>query len=113
MPDLRVSGSATLATVGGVVTGTVTLGPGRNNDRGPANWHVTGVIAQSSRPGVAPIPRLVVVDEVGTTLGISYDGSFDSGGCDIRMGRGQFLAATWTAGANGDVVTLTLSGTKQ
>jgi hypothetical protein len=113
MADLSVSGSAVLATVSGVVTGSVTLGPGRNNDRGPATWKVTGVIVASSRPGVAPIPRLIITDETGVTKGISYDGSYDSGPCDINLTRGQFLTATWTAGANGDVVTMTLSGTKQ
>jgi hypothetical protein len=113
MPDLRVSGSTTLATIAGVVTGTVTLGPGRNGDRGPATWTVTGVIIRSSRPGVAPIPRLVITDENGTDAGISYDGSFDSGGCNIPMIRGQFLTATWTGGSAGDVVSMTLSGTKQ
>jgi hypothetical protein len=113
-PDLSTSGSAVLATIGGVVgTGTVTLGPGRNNDRGPASWKVTGVIVSSSRPGTAPIPRLVITDEVGVIRGISYDGSFDSGACEINMIRGQFLTATWTAGQNGDVVTMTISGTKR
>jgi hypothetical protein len=114
MADLSVSGSVTLATVAGVVgVGTVTLGPGRNNDRGPAYWAVTGVIVSSSRPGTAPIPRLVITDETGVIKGISYDGSFDSGACEINLTRGQFLTATWTAGANGDVCTMTLSGTKR
>jgi hypothetical protein len=113
MPDLSVSGSATLATVAGTVTGSVTLGPGLNNDRGPASWHVTGVIVNSSRAGIAPIPQLIITDETGVIKGISYDGSFDSGACDIRMIRGQFLKATWTAGTVGDVVRMTLSGTKQ
>lgn len=112
-PDLSVSGSTVLASVGGVVTGNVTLGPGRNNDRGPATWHVTGVIVQSSRPGVGPIPRVLVVDEVGASQGVSYDGSFDSGRADHNMIRGQFLSATWTGGLVGDVVTMTLSGTKK
>ncbi len=112
-PDLRVSGSTVLATVAGTVTGTVKLGPGLNNDRGPASWHVTGVIVTSSRAGVAPIPRLTIVDEVGIVKGVSYDGSFDSGGCDIRMIRNQFLLATWVGGQVGDVVSMTLSGKKR
>jgi hypothetical protein len=113
MADLSAAGSVVLATVAGTVTGTVTLGPGRNGDRGPANWTVTGVIVSSTRPGVAPIPRVTIINEIGVIKGVTYDGSFDSGACVIRMTRNQFLMATWVGGANGDVVTMTLSGTKQ
>lgn len=113
---LNISGNATLATVGGVVTGSVTLGPGLNGDRGPATWNVTGVITKTTRPGTAPIPRVEVfldTTDSGNSQGVSYDGSFDQGPCDIAMIRGQKLIAVWTGGTVGDVATLILSGTKQ
>lgn len=114
---LNISGSVTLALSGGVVTGRVVLGPGQNGDRGPASWTVTGVITKTTRPGVAPIPRVeVFLDDVntpGNSQGVSYDGSFDQGPCDIPMSRGQLLTAVWTGGSAGDVATFILSGTKQ
>jgi hypothetical protein len=113
---LTASGTATLATVSGVVTGSVTLGPGLNNDRGPATWNVTGVITKSNRPGTAPIPRVEVFQDTtdsGNSQGISYDGSFDQGPCDINLIRGQKLIAVWTGGSVGDIVTFIVSGTKQ
>jgi hypothetical protein len=113
---LNVSGSTALALVSGVVTGTVTLGPGLNNDRGPAFWNVTGVITKTSRPGVAPIPRVEVfldTADSGNSQGVSYDGSFSQGPTDIGMIRGQKLIAVWTGGTVGDTATFILSGTKQ
>lgn len=114
--SLNISGTVTLALSGGVVTGSVTLGPGLNGDRGPATWNVTGVITKTTRPGVAPIPRVEVfldVADSGNSQGVSYDGSFDQGPCEIGMVRGQKLIAVWTGGTVGDVATLVLSGTKQ
>jgi hypothetical protein len=114
---LNASGSVTLATVAGVVTGRVTLGPGLNGDRGPATWHVTGVIAKTTRPGVAPIPRVEVFQDdanvAGNSQGVTYDGSFNQGPCDIKLIRGQSLIAVWTGGSPGDIATFILSGTKQ
>lgn len=111
-PALNISRTAILASVGGVVTASITLGPGINNDRGPATWHVTGALTKSSRPGLAPIPRVEVIDESGVPQGVSYDGSFGQGSCDITLTRSQFLTATWVGGNVGDVVTFALTGTK-
>jgi hypothetical protein len=117
MPDLNAGGQATLASIGGIVTATVTVGPGRNGDRGPATWNVTGVIVKSSRPGRAPIPRVEVFQDDGlnplASQGVTYDGSFSQGGCNINLVRGQALIATWTGGQVGDTVYLVVSGTKQ
>lgn len=116
MAELKKSGTVTLASVAGTVTGTVTLGPGANGDRGPATWHITGVVVKTSRPGVAPIPRVEVykVSALGRDLeGIDYDGSFNQGAADINLTRGQTLIAVWTGGTVGDVATLVVSGTKQ
>jgi hypothetical protein len=118
MADLNKSGSAVFATVAGVVTASVTLGPGQNNDRGPASWVITGVITKTNRPGVAPIPRVEVflddVQDPGASQGITYDGSFSQGPCNIPLTRGQRLIAVWTgaAGNVGDIATFIVSGTK-
>lgn len=112
MSVLSVTGTATLALVSGVVTGQVTLGPGVGGERGTTGWKVTGVIVRTSRPGVAPIPRVTVVDQLGVDQGVSYDGSFDQGPCDINLVVGQFLVVTWTGGLAGDTGTVTLSGTR-
>jgi hypothetical protein len=117
VPDLKASGNVVLALSGGVVTGRVILGPGVNNDRGPATWTVTGVITKTNRPGSAPIPRVeVFLDDVGTpgnSEGVAYDGSFSQGPCIINMVRGQTLTAIWTGGTVGDIATFVVSGTKQ
>lgn len=117
MSSLNVSGRVTLALSAGVVTGRVTLGPGLNGDRGPATWHVTGAIVKTTRPGIAPIPRVEVFlddpNDPGSSQGVTYDGSYNQGGCDILMGRGQQLIAIWTGGTVGDIATFILSGTKQ
>lgn len=114
--SLNKSGTVTLATIGGVVTGSITLGPGLNNDRGPATWNVTGVITKTNRPGASPIPRVEVflddVNDPGASQGITYDGSFSQGPCDISMVRGQSLIAVWTGGTAGDIATFIVSGTK-
>lgn len=100
----------TLNAAGG---GTIELGP--DAGRGPANWRVDGVILQTSRPGVAPIPRAVVyLDDpvAANTQGLSYDGSFAQGSCDITLTRGQKLVCVWAGGQSGDVASLTLTGEK-
>ena len=107
---LQASGSVTLNASGG---GTLSLGP--DGSRGPANWRVNGVILQTSRPGVAPIPRAqVYLDDAvaAQSQGLSYDGSFAQGACDIVMVRGQKLICTWTGGQSGDVASMTLTGEK-
>lgn len=103
--------STTLNAAG---AGTVTLGPDQAG-RGPANWHVTGVILLSSRPGVAPIPRAVVYEtsvDASHLQGLSYDGSFAQGVADLTLTRGQTLVCNWTGGQAGDVVSLTATGEK-
>jgi hypothetical protein len=107
---LQASGQTTLNASG---AGTVTLGP--DASRGPAHWHVTGVIVQTSRPGVSPIPRAqVYLDraEPGRSQGLTYDGSYDQGACDIDIQRGTLLVAAWTGGQSGDIAYLTVTGEK-
>lgn len=107
---LQASDHVTLNASG---AGTVSVGP--DQSRGPANWRVTGVILQTTRPGVAPIPRAQVYldDQVpAQSQGLSYDGSFAQGSCDIPLGRGQKLICAWSGGQSGDVATMTLTGEK-
>lgn len=94
--------------------GTVTIGPDQTG-RGPATWHVTGVLLLSSRPGVAPIPKAVVYESTvdpNHLQGLSYDGSFAQGSCNLQLIRGQALVCNWTGGQAGDVVSLTVTGEK-
>jgi hypothetical protein len=107
---LTIGGSVTLNASG---TGTVSLGP--DSARGPATWRVDGVILQTNRPGQAPIPRAVVyLDEEATerAQGLSYDGSFAQGRCNLTVTRGQKLVCTWTGGQAGDQAVMTLTGEK-
>lgn len=109
-PQLKASGAVTLNASG---AGTVRLGP--SDQRGSANWHVTGVIVQTNRPGQSPVPKVQIyldADEAGSSEGLSYDGSFRQGNADITMIRGQFLIAQWTGGQSGDRATMTISGEK-
>ena len=106
---LNVARHTTLATVAGVVTGTVELGP----DDGAPFWNVTKMMVFTSRPGVAPIPRCTVyLDEQSSRgrQGSTYDGSDDESDCDIDVSRGQHLVAVWTGGQVGDTATLSLTG---
>lgn len=107
---LQAAATVTLNASG---AGTVSIGP--DAARGPANWRVNGVILQTSRPGTAPIPRAQVYldDQVpGQSQGLSYDGSFAQGACDITMTRGQKLICAWSGGQSGDVASMTLTGEK-
>lgn len=108
---LKASARVTLDSNG---NGIIRLGPD-NAERGPANWNVIGVIACTDRPGIAPVPRLQTYldreDESGLE-GVTYDGSFAQGLCDIQMTRGQNIIAHWYGGKAGDTATLTLSGWK-
>jgi len=108
--NLNEAVSVTLNAAG---TGTVTLGP---NNAGPATWHIDGVIIQTTRPGVAPIPRVQVwLDQQipASSQGLSYDGSFAQGSVNLTITRGQNLIAQWTGGQAGDVASLTVTGTKE
>lgn len=94
--------------------GTARIGP--DSARGPAVWLIDGVILTNGRPGQAPIPRVqVYIDSVSPTnrQGLSYDGSFAQGKCDIRLTRGQQLIAVWEAGQAGDSCELTVTGWKE
>jgi hypothetical protein len=114
MPEQRQSLTiGAQVTLDGTGAGTVSLGP--NASRGPANWHVDGVILQTSRPGKAPIPRAQVYldDAVAqNSQGLTYDGSYAQGRCDITLARGQQLVCIWTGGQAGDIATITLTGEK-
>lgn len=107
---LNLGTTITLNASGG---GTATLGP--DSSRGPANWHVTGVIVQTNRPGLAPVPRVVVYlneQSASGTQGLSYDGSFAQGSCDLMVTRGQSIICVWSGGQSGDQASLTLTGEK-
>ena|SRR5690242_3268328 len=91
--------------------GEIRLGP----TAGPPTWHITGVILQTSRPGEAPVPRCRVYQDTtdaNGVQGLTYDGSFASGRCDVTLVRGQVLIARWTGGQAGDVASMTISGEK-
>lgn len=111
---LQAGGQTTLATVAGVVTGRVSLGP--DSQRGPAYWDIDTAIVKTSRPGVAPIPRVeLYLDDPGSAAqlqAIAYDGSFKNFGGRVRVVRGQALVAVWTGGTAGDLAFLTVTGTK-
>ena len=94
--------------------GTARLGP--DSARGPAVWNIDGVILTNGRPGQAPIPRVqVYIDTVSAAnrQGLSYDGSFAQGKCDIRLTRGQQILAVWAAGQPGDICEFTVTGWKE
>lgn len=108
--NLNQAATVTLDSTG---SGTVTIGP--NSSTGPATWHITGVILQTNRPGVAPIPRAQVwLDQQNPqgSQGLSYDGSFAQGTCDLTIVRGQSLICQWDGGQAGDQASITVTGTK-
>lgn len=107
---LNASGSVVLDSAG---AGMVALGP--SSSAGPANWNVDGVILQTDRPGVAPIPRAqVFLDQTNPSgsQGLTYDGSFNQGTVDLTLGRGSQLIAVWSGGLAGDTASMTVTGTK-
>jgi hypothetical protein len=112
---LQQGGTVTLALTGGRVTGQVALGP--DAQRGPAVWDVATIIFKTSRPGLAPVPRIeVYLDDTGNAgqlQFLSYDGSFGNAGGNCRVTRGQRLIAVWTGGTAGDVGSFTVTGTKE
>lgn len=111
--NLRVTGSVVLTGANGSATGTVTLGPGVNGN--PSyNWLVTGLVAQTSRPGIAPIPKLQVYKNqalAAFSLGLTYDGSFTSAGANESISRGETLVFVWSGGNTADIATVVLTGT--
>lgn len=107
--NLIAGGRVTLDASG---TGEVKIGPEGN---GPQNWHITAVIIKTSRPGQAPIPKAqqwLNQKNEGSQVGLTYDGSFKTGVCDITMSRGQYLICEWTGGQSGDLATFTVTGDK-
>lgn len=111
MSNLNESASVVLNASG---AGTVTLGP--SSQRGPAVWNVDGVILQTTRPGLAPIPRAQVYlgDAIpSNSQGLTYDGSFAQGKVDLKVVRGQVLTVSWTGGQSGDTAFVTVTGTKE
>lgn len=105
--QLGISRSVTLTSVGGVVTGTVSLGP--DDQRALATWVVDTIICKTSRPGKAPVPR-VAVDLDGTDQFLDYDGSYKQASGTATLTRGQKLNVVWTGGQAGDVATVTITG---
>lgn len=93
--------------------GEIRIGPERY---GRQTWYITTVILKTSRPGKAPIPRAEVwqdtQDENGQK-GLTYDGSFASGSCDITLTRGQEIICRWTGGQSGDIAYLTVAGEQE
>lgn len=108
--QLRISGHVKLNAAG---TGTVTLGP--SGQPGGRTWHVTGLVAQTSRPGLAPIPKMQVYQDAATpdnSLGLTYDGSFTTATADETLVSGQSLVFVWTGGVLNDDAYVTITGTQ-
>lgn len=107
---LNAAGLVTLDASG---NGTARVGP--DSQRGPANWTVDGVILTNGRPGQTPIPRAQVyvdTESAANRQGLTYDGSFAQGRCDIQLTRGQALLAVWSGGQAGDRCEFTVTGWK-
>lgn len=105
--DLTTGVQGTLDATG---SATLRIGPKHS---GRQNWQITTVLLKSSRPGVAPIPRAEIwldSQDVNSQKGLTYDGSFASGHCDITMARGQELIVQWTGGQANDTVYVTVTG---
>lgn len=108
---LNASNSVTLDASG---NGQTKVGP--QDSAGPATWHITTVVVQTTRPGLAPVPTVqLYVDSVSpaNSQGLDYDGSFNEAGGNLTITRGSYLIAVWAGGQAGDVATLTVSGTKE
>jgi hypothetical protein len=62
------------------------------------------------------VPRAVVYQDdtsnPSNAQGLSYDGSFAQGRCDITLSRGQKLICQWSGGQSGDRASMTLTGEK-
>lgn len=110
MPDtINLTRGAT-GVLDGNGSAVLSIGP---SAAGRQNWRVTSVLLKSSRPGQAPVPRAEVwldSQDVNSQQGLTYDGSFASGHCDITLQRGQELICEWTGGQAGDSVQFTVCG---
>jgi len=111
--SLDESGQVTLATVNGVVRGSVELGPSKQP--GGRVWHVAAVLWYSTRIGAAPIPRVQVwKDSIGSGIQCqSYDGSFGSASGSVDLTGSNVLIAEFVGGQAGDVITFACSGTQE
>jgi hypothetical protein len=111
--DLQAGGSVTLATVAGVVTGTLTIGPASQRD--PRGWDVDTIIWKTSRPAAAPIPRIEVYKNdtsFANAQFVDYDGSFGNAGGTCRLEHNENLVVIWTGGTAGDVAQFSVTGTR-
>lgn len=109
--QLNKAGQVTLNASG---AGQVSLGP--SVSAGPARWTVDALLWQTSRPGVAPIPRIQVFLDNTDASGLqcqSYDGSFGSASGTVSVSRGSNLIAVWTGGQAGDVASISVTGVTQ
>lgn len=98
-------------TLGAGGSGTAEIGPGAG---GPPTWEVDALLWSTSRPGVAPIPRIQIYLDSQDANGLqcqSYDGSFGSGSGALTLSRGSKLIAVWSGGQAGDTASLTVTGT--
>lgn len=110
---LQASASVTLDANG---NGTCYVGPGQSGNTGAGHWSVTGVILQTTRPNLSPIPSCqLYLDQVtpAQSQGLTANGSYATArGENLVVQRGQSLYAVWTGGQAGDVATLTVTGVK-
>lgn len=105
--NLQESKSVTATTT----TATVSLGPA--DRRGGTTWAIDSLIWQTSRPGVAPVPRVQLFQDhtdPGGVLVNSYDGSFGQAVGDLEISTGSTIIAIWTGCQIGDVCSLTVTG---
>jgi hypothetical protein len=110
---LNLGKSVVLATVGGVVTGQVSLSP--SDFHGPSTWNIDTVILQTNRPGTAPVPNAQLykgsVDPT-NSQGLTYDGSFSQAAGQLTIVGSDSIICVWTGGQVGDTATMTITGTK-
>jgi hypothetical protein len=116
-PQLGQAGTVTLATVSGVVTGSISLGPQVDSRDPHAVWYVDTILWKTNRPGQGPnIPRIEVYldDEANFANAqfLDYDGSFGNARGSCRVTRGQKLRAIWYGGNVGDIAQFSVTGTK-
>lgn len=107
---LNTSASVTLTAAG---AGSVSLGP---SQRGRARWYVDALLWTTSRPGVAPVPRIQVYLDQQDASGLqaqSYDGSFGSASGTLQVTRPSNIIAVWTGGQAGDVCSITVTGSQE
>jgi hypothetical protein len=114
MPDTRASlNIGRTITLDATGAGTITLGP--ESAPGTAAWHITGVIVQTNRPNVAPIPAVQFYRDTATpenSLGLSPNGSFGQAVADEYFPNGSKIICVWSGGQAGDRASLTLNGEK-